>query len=311
MNTLTPEPTFVPTPVPTTEPTPTPAPKEFRIIGYVAHWDIVERIQFDYLTHINYAFLIPEADGTFADMPNLWKLKKIVSEAHAANVKVLISVGGWGYDKEFEAMAASPETRAVFVEGHTRFVHDYDLDGADIDWEYPGPGADSAQNFTALMQELDAVLEPKGKLLTAAVAALGEHGEGILAEVFDLVDYINVMAYDASGSDHSPYSYALDALDYWAGRGLPPEKTVLGVPFYSRPGEAPYQKIVTEFPEAAYVDEFDYNGSRVYYNGIPTIQKKTQLALERASGIMIWALAHDTVDATSLLHAIYQAASGN
>ena len=48
----------------------------------------------------------------------------------------------------------------------------------------------------------------------------------------------------------------------------------------------------------------------LYYNGIPTIRRKTALALERASGIMIWQILGDTPDDRSLLAAINEVAFG-
>jgi GH18 family chitinase len=295
-------------PVTPSRPAPTPTPAStFRIIGYVGDDAIVSLIQFDKLTHINYAFLIPNADGTMGRIANPWKLKEIVSQAHAKGVKVLISVGGWGWDDQFEKLAADPETRATFVKALDEFARTYDLDGVDMDWEYPDPG-ESSENFTALMRELNARLRPQGKLLTAAVVAVGPTGEGISAEVFEMVDFLNLMAYDGPYTNHSAYQYAEESLRYWRARGLPPEKTVLGVPFYARPGEVPYRKLVEADPEAVNVDEAEYHSSTTYYNGLPTLRQKTDLARREASGIMIWALAHDTNDSTSLLGGIYDAA---
>jgi chitinase len=293
---------------PTAVPTAMPALDGFRIVGYVTDWDVVvDVIQFDKVTHINYAFLLPEPDGTVRDVANPWKLDQVVTQAHARGVKVLISVGGWGYDQQFETLAAKPETRAAFEAALLRYVKDHALDGVDIDWEYP-TGDTSAQNYLALMQALHAGLQPQGKLLTAAVAALGDNGASILKEVFDEVDFLNLMVYDGPETNHASYGYALAALDYWAGRGLPPEKTVLGVPFYARPGEQTYRKLVDYDAAAANTDELDYYGQKVYYNGIPTMQQKVRLARQRASGLMIWALPQDTTDGTSLLNAIYHAA---
>lgn len=118
--------------------TPTSVP-EFRIVGYATAAVIVDTVQFDKLTHINYAFLIPNEDGTFQSLSNAWKLEQLVARAHQNGVQVLISVGGWGWDDQFEAMAASPERRATFVSQLVAFVQQYDLDGADIDWEFPDP----------------------------------------------------------------------------------------------------------------------------------------------------------------------------
>jgi len=281
-------------------PAATPVP-EFRIVGYATAAVIVDTVQFDRLTHINYAFLIPNEDGTFESLPNAWKLEQLVARAHQNGVQVLISVGGWGWDDQFEAMAASRERRGTFVGQLVAFVQQYDLDGADIDWEFPDPG-ESAQNFLALMTELRQAMPEK--LLTIAVVALGETGAGIPQESFALLDFVNLMAYDGGGENHSSMAYARDALDYWLSRGLPPEKTVLGVPFYARPDGTPYYRLIQNDPAAAYLDSFDYYGTQLNYNGIPTMQAKTALALERASGIMIWTLEHDVVGELSLLAAI-------
>lgn len=302
-----PAPTRVPTVTPTatalpSTPTPTPA-DGFRVVGYATDGEtIVDAITFDKLTHINYAFLTPEADGALNPLLNPWKLDQIVTRAHAQGVRVLISVGGWGWDTQFETLAADPVARQRFVDGLLAFEREHDLDGIDIDWEYPDRGV-SAANFLALMQALRAGL-PADHLLTMAVVALGDLADGVPTETFDLVDFANVMAYDGSSTDHSPLSYAEAALDFWATRGLPPGKTVLGVPFYSRPDEVPYRKLVAIDPAAAQQDQLTVNGIVEYYNGIATIQRKTDLAKTRASGIMIWALHHDTTDATSLLTAI-------
>ena len=295
-------PTSTPAPAATTEPTATPVPAPFRVVGYATDATVLATLQFGKLTHINYAFLIPNADGTFARMANLWKLDELAATAHTHGVQVLISVGGWGWDEQFETLAADPAARAAFVAGLVEFVAAHNLDGADIDWEYPDAGQ-SSENFLALMSELRAAL-PAGKLLTAAVVALGEHGAGVPEEAFALMDFVNLMAYDGGGDNHASMEYAEASLDYWQGRGLPVEKTVLGVPFYSRPNGVPYRTLVADDPAAAEADTAEYMGGTVNYNGLATMRHKTQLALERASGVMIWALDQDTQDATSLLNAI-------
>jgi chitinase len=274
----------------------------FRVIGYVTDAVVVDVIQFDKLTHINYAFLIPKEDGTFYKMANLWKVGDIVSKAHEHGVKVLISVGGWGYDAEFEVVAADPALRAVFVEELVTFLESNNLDGADIDWEYPD--LETSQNFLALMQELRAALPPD-KLLTAAVVAAGATGEGIPTESFEVVDFLNIMAYDGPPEQHASLNYSETAITYWLARGLPSEKTVLGVPFYTQPNGVPYRKLIQADPETAKTDQTEYYGTTVFYNGIPTLQKKVALAMERGSGIMFWTLEHDTTDSTSLLNAIH------
>jgi chitinase len=306
----TPSPSLAPsaTPSPSLAPTATPSGSPFRVVGYVTDAAVPEVIPYDKLTAINFAFLIPNADGSFQPLENAWKLQTIVALAHARGVRVLISVGGWGWDKQFEALAADPATRSLFVAGLVQIVDQYQLDGVDIDWEYPARG-DSSDAFLALMRELRQAFPPP-KILSAAVAALGQNADGIPTASFSLMDYANLMVYDGDGPNHSSLQFARDALDYWlASRSLPQDKAVLGVPFYARPNGVPYYKIVASDPAAAQVDTFDYGGTLVNYNGIQTMQQKTLLARMRASGIMIWTLEDDSTDAsTSLLTAIDQTA---
>ncbi|MCB9136005.1 MAG: hypothetical protein H6636_11300 [Anaerolineales bacterium] len=289
--------------------TPTPhlaiSPPEptFRIIGYVTDEIDPALIPYTQLTHLNYAFVTPNADGTFQDVAYPDKLKTIVEQAHVHGVKILISVGGWGWDAQFETLTADPASRATFVSGLVAYAAEHRLDGLDIDWEYPDPGT-SAQNFLALMQDLRTAL-PAESLLTAAVLAEGDTATGILPAAFPLLDFVNIMAYDASNTDHSPYTYAEAAIHFWLQRGLPPEKAVLGVPFYARPNWVPYRELIAANPEAAYLDVIEYAGEKVYYNSQETMAAKTRLAMQQGSGIMIWTLSFDTFGETSLLTVIY------
>ena len=288
----------------------TQAQSGFKVVGYLPSWaGDVNGWQLDRLTHVNYAFVVPNAvgDGSLGGLENPGKLSQLVTAAHARNVKVMLSVGGWndGNDQGFERLAASSGARATFINNLIGLVNQYGLDGVDIDWEYPDSGA-SANNYVSLMSELSTAMHSRGKLLTAAV--VGSGGDSILGSVFGLVDFLTLMAYDGEGGPgHSPYSYAVASLDYWLGRGLPASKAVLGVPFYERPTWNGYNILVGANPNAPYTDSFVYNGTTVYYNGLQTIKDKTKLALQRGGGVMMWELSQDTTaESTSLLNAIYQ-----
>ena len=70
-----------------------------------------------------------------------------------------------------------------------------------------------------------------------------------------------------------------------------------------------YKQIVEQFPGSESVDQWKMDtGMIMYYNGIPTMKKKTVLAKEKAAGIMIWQLGGDTNCSKSLLRAINKAA---
>lgn len=294
------------TPTPLPSPTATPLPAVFRVIGYVTEGVVADALPLDQVTHLNYAFLLPRADGTVEPFTSSWSLKTLIQRAHQHQVQVLVSVGGWGLDQQFEQLASAASTRAVFISELLRVSGEYGFDGIDIDWEYPRAGV-SSQNFLALMTELRAAL-PAGKLLSAALPVYGEHADAIPAEAITLLDFVNVMAYDEPG--HGSLDQFTQGLDYWLARGVPPEKLVMGVPFYSRPGEVPYRKLVEANPAATQGDELEFHGNLQRYNGQPTIRQKTRLALQRASGLMIWTLQNDAPGDASLLNAIHQVLTG-
>ncbi|WP_375760875.1 RICIN domain-containing protein [Corallococcus exercitus] len=280
-----------------------------RVVGYLPTWaGDVNTVQYSKLSHINYAFALPTASGGLTGVSSGdARLRSLVTLAHAQGVKVLIAVGGWndGNDSGFEQMAANASARTAFVNNVVNFVNAAGLDGVDIDWEYPDPGT-SGNNYALLMNQLGTAMHSRGKLLTAAVVANGYTGGGVPASVFNDVDFLNIMAYDG-GQPHSTYDLAVQSLNYWKGRGLPASKAVLGVPFYGRSPSSyvGYSELVARDPQAPYKD----NVGDVYYNGIATIQAKTQLGKQNG-GVMIWELSQDTSGSTSLLNAIYSVAQG-
>src|ERR1043166_9265314 len=137
----------------------------FKVVGYEPSWQgSVSSIQFSKLTHVNYAFLLPNSNGSLQAIDNSSKLSSLVSSAHANNVKVLISVGGWndGNDSAFVSLAANPTYRTAFVNNIVNFINQYGLDGVDIDWEYPDTSSESS-NYTTLMGQLSSAMHSRGK----------------------------------------------------------------------------------------------------------------------------------------------------
>jgi GH18 family chitinase len=285
-------------------------PDGFKSVGYMPSWaGNVSTVEYDKLTHINYAFVMPTADAKLPEVPNPSKLRSLVDSGHAHNVKVLISIGGWnnGDDSPFESLAAGPDTRDAFVANTLDLIERYSLDGADIDWEYPNPGP-SADSYTLLMNQLSTALHNRGKLLTAAVVSGGPTAQGVQPAVFAAVDFLNIMLYDG-GSPHANYDWTIDNVNRWKTRGLPASKTVLGVPFYSRPSYYSYAQLVAMDPANADRDCTLVQGTEQCYNGRPTVQRKTQWAMANAGGMMNWELSQDSTR-ESLVDVIYRTATG-
>ncbi|MEH0928985.1 glycosyl hydrolase family 18 protein [Micromonospora sp. CPCC 205558] len=285
-------------------------PNNFKSVGYMPSWaGNINTIQYNKLTHINYAFVLPNSNGSLQGVDG-GRLSSLVSQAHANNVKVSIAVGGWndGNDSAFEALAANSGTRTTFVNNLVNLVNQYNLDGVDMDWEYPDPGT-SANNYTALMTQLGSAMRSRGKLLTAAVVSEGPSVQGVQTAVFNQVDWLNIMAYDG-GSPHANYDWSINSVNLWKARGLPASKAVLGIPFYSRPVYYNYSYLVGLDPANANRDCATIGGSQQCWNGIPTVKRKTQWALANAGGVMNWELSQDMSGSTSLLSAMYDTIMG-
>ena len=244
-------------------------PEKLEVTGYVfTRGAALTPAQVDakYLTRINYAFANIQGGrmvlGAPADAQNYAQLTALRSSN--PRLTVLVSVGGWLWSTNFSDMALTVESRRVFEESVMEFLAQYDLDGLDIDWEYPGLAgaghpfrAEDKQNFTALLAELrarfDATSKKTGRRLYLTIA-MGA-GDDVLAhsemrKVQRYVDTVNLMTYDyyEAGSDPTTGHHAplfADPMDpkkassdetvrAYEKAGVPAEKILLGVPFYGR-----------------------------------------------------------------------------
>jgi chitinase len=290
------------------------AAASFRVVGYLREYNVVDgrAIKFDFskITHLNIAFLNPDAAGDFTTLSGL---KELVTAAHAKNVKVLASIGGGLAPAYYTTLIADNSSRAKLVSSIAALTDQYNLDGIDVDLE----GSFVDANYETFVVALKAILQPKGKLLTTAIATVyaTQYTNKALAQF----DFINIMSYDKTGpwkpekpGQHSPYSMAVNDLDYWGGtRGIAKEKLSLGLPFYGYgfgsgiPEDMSFSDIIKQYPGSADKDEVTVTaGGTMYYNGVPTIKSKTTLALQKAGGIMVWQLLQDDAGSNSLLNII-------
>lgn len=289
-------------------------PEKFKVMAYSSELpfdDPVENIQFNKLTHIIYAFLIPRADGTLLPIEKPERLKALVKEAHGKDVKVCIAVGGWSYENiplapNFEALAATEETRRKLAESVLEVVDHYNLDGVELDWEYPAIG-ESAKNYEALVLTLNGKLSPKGKTLSAAVSGAWtrlqgtDFSNGVSTRCLNTFDWITIMAYDLYGTQHAPLWYADTSIEFWAHRGMPRENIILGIPLYARPSWKQYRELVSENRGNAWKDYAPGTPLESWYNGLATLKEKTRMALLNAGGVMLFDIHEDTQDGTSIL----------
>jgi hypothetical protein len=229
----------------------------YNIVGYVPSWQ-GDNASIDYskYTHLNYAFAIPNTNGTIGAVDNSSKLSDLVSRGHATNTKVILSVGGWlsssPDNTPFESIANNSSYITTFVNACANLVTQYNLDGIDIDWEYPSAQA----KWNNVMNPLATRIHSMGKLLTAAVPGGAWAGDRV--GNLTILDLVNIMSYDCNCPTNAPYSESVNNMNYWTSRGVPANKRILGVPFYSSDNYSSLQ------------------------------QQKAQLAKSSGGGIMIW-----------------------
>src|SRR5580765_4227578 len=171
------------------------------------------------LSNINYAFIDVKDNRAWlhfegTDTINLRKLSEL--KLKKPGLKILISVGGWTWSKKFSDVVLSDTSTKNFANSAITIVSKFNLDGVDIDWEYPGMIGDSnifrpedKEHYTLLFKDLREGLDSLKKmthqnyLITTAVGGTHDYIEHTeMDKVQQYTNYINVMSYDyADGSD--------------------------------------------------------------------------------------------------------------
>ncbi|MEN5210268.1 glycoside hydrolase family 18 protein [Stenotrophomonas terrae] len=235
-----------------------------RLIGYVMDSPAPLQLSAQKLDVVNFAFALVKPDGSvyLPESVDPARLHAVVAKrADNPALQIVLSIGGWGAGNFSEA-AASASARTRFIDSSVALMHQFKLDGLDVDWEYPTLGdadishsPDDRHNFTLLLEALRERLDREGAgkrhyLLTIA-AAEGRAALGLeLPRIAQSLDWINLMTYDFYGSltkatgHHSGLARSslatpegrttVDAVKYFLDAGVPAAKINVGVPFYGR-----------------------------------------------------------------------------
>nr|WNT43924.1 chitinase 2 [Monochamus alternatus] len=177
------------------------------------------------------------------------------------NLKVLISLGGGREDgsHRFSSLISSARHRRDFIRSAISFLKQYDFDGMDVHWQYPGAeelgGHVTDKEFlTLFLEEVSEIFKERGWLLVVSAPASRFRIEDGFnpTSLGSVVDFVNVQAYNFHRdrepvADHHSNLYArpqdngLDlflsvdyAVKFWLKKGLPRSKLVLGIPFFGR-----------------------------------------------------------------------------
>jgi len=189
--------------------------------------------------------------------------KGIIELAHKVQVEVYPSIGGWTLSDNFPTVAASERTRKNFAKNCVKLLLEYNFDGLDIDWEYPGyephkGTKDDKYTYTLFLAEIRKELDELGRTnnkhykLTAALPCGPDKITNIqVDQIKDILDEFNLMTYDLHGAwdmltgtnapltdqgwtDKTQRWSVHGCTDTYAEYGVPFSKINLGLPFYGR-----------------------------------------------------------------------------
>jgi chitinase len=231
--------------------------------GYRGNLVKANQIEAAKLTHLLYAFANLSNNRAYLQYPktDVVNLHNLVAlKRQNPKLKVLLSVGGLGWSHNFSNMALTEAGRQTFATSCAELMERFNLDGIDIDWEFPGyPGEggniyrpEDKQNYTltfkALRECFDQLEQKTRKhyLITTAVDGWAPHfvPHTEMDKVQQYVDYVCLMAYNFntpelagghflySPRDWDPQGSADGAVKGFMDAGVPDSKLVLGAGFF-------------------------------------------------------------------------------
>ena len=216
---------------------------------------------------VYYAFAIPQSNGTVT--LNTQYLDYLL-ELKNHGIRVLLVIDG-ANKAPLQAMVQlcnNDTTRKTFVDNIMKLVKQYNFDGVDVDWEFPGTSGLSGFttevdqiNLNKLLRDLrnamDSYQEAGGSpyILSAAIPGTSWGsvrfkftGDANLGGINDYCDYVNLMSYDLNHTDYtthltSCYSSTMShdykfGCEYGANKfislGLDKNKVILGCAGYGK-----------------------------------------------------------------------------
>lgn len=233
--------------------------KKISVIAYYAGPSyLLDSFQIDKLTEIIFCFAHLKGNELhIANAKDSATLEKMVSlKKDNPELKVVISIGGWGGCATCSDVFSSKKDRKAFAKSVKKITKSFGSDGIDLDWEYPAiegfPGhryqPEDKKNFTMLVNQLRKKLGKKHEISFASGGFTQYVDESIeWKKVMKKVNRVNLMSYDlVSGystvtGNHTPLyatpqqkESADNAITLMLKRGVPADKIVIGAAFYAK-----------------------------------------------------------------------------
>ena len=222
------------------------------VSGYLADYGSFTGISdkmIEQLDYINYSFGgIYNGELVLSSYLN----EELILSYREKGVRIGLAIGGWGADG-FSQAVRTAEGRTKFVKSIMKVIKEYQFDGIDLDWEYPGTGvagieyhSSDKNNLTLFCQELSKAMKSYGEDLILSIAIAPTIAYYDLAALNKYIDIFNVMTYDfAMGSkaahDSNLYGYGSTTTSMansveFVKKYVDADKIIPGAAFYTRRG---------------------------------------------------------------------------
>jgi hypothetical protein len=278
----------------------------FRVSVYANINTPPDSIPYTRLDALVLAFINPTEDCSGFANTSFPAVQEIVRRARKHNTNgrriiVTFAIGGGGATATnalLESIASSADCRTEFAAQVAEILAKNDLDGVNIDWEFPK--SSSLDNYTQFIKALRGAIG--SKILTIAIyddAGKDDPSGRLTPNVIPFVDYYMVMAYLAPPNA---------AIDSWIKPpwNLPKSKLRLGLALFGIADDGStlaYKQILGTVPPAQVSPCGDRIGT-YGINGLRTTGELTRFAMtQKLSGITGWALDQDRADSISLMRA--------
>ncbi|MEI9957378.1 MAG: glycosyl hydrolase family 18 protein [Ferruginibacter sp.] len=232
---------------------------KYKVIAYyTGSAENIKQYPLDKLTHVIYSFLKFQSDTlAFRDSMQMQNVQQLVAlKKDHPQLKIMVSIGGWGGCAGCSGLFDTLEHRNTFVKTAVQLLKDYNLDGLDLDWEYPAiegfPGhqflPQDKNNFTTMVKQLRAEMG-SNYLLSFAAGGFAQYLENSIdwTAVIPQMDFINLMTYDLVGGyskvtgHHTPLSGNMPnqettekCVNWLLDKKYPSNKFIIGAAFYAR-----------------------------------------------------------------------------
>ncbi|MBO9201145.1 MULTISPECIES: glycoside hydrolase family 18 protein [Niastella] len=228
------------------------------IAYYAGHAEQVDSFAIEKLTHIIFSFCHLKGNQLVVDnaRDSLTIQKLVAAKSRNPQLKVLLSLGGWGGCETCSQVFGDEKARNEFSQSVKNLLDYFKADGIDLDWEYPAisgyPGhrfvPEDKPGFTQLVMQLRKAIGKKQEISFAAGGFSTFLEQSIeWKKVMQVCDRVNLMTYDLTNGfstvtgHHTPlYSTPQqkestdNAVHYLDSIGIPRNKLVIGAAFYAR-----------------------------------------------------------------------------